>query len=101
MTKPSLEQLQATNDQHMIAGILIEWTKKSSNKELDELANAFKRVFMYINSLELKEYSFETVISNAMNEKNRAIIRARKAEDQLEEIIKKVNKLEKQLKIFT
>ena len=42
-------------------------------------------IFFYVNQLELERRSFDNVIDQAINEKHRAIKRARRVEKQLDE----------------
>tara|TARA_R110001592_G_scaffold204577_1_gene454667 strand:+ start:32199 stop:32507 length:309 start_codon:yes stop_codon:yes gene_type:complete len=100
MLKPSLEQLQALADQNYLVSQIIEWQKKSDSKELIEMGRAFTRCFVYANSLELKEYSYDRIISQFRSAKNNAVLRARKAEEKLDELEAENKDLKEKLKIF-
>ena len=100
MIKPSIESIQSTSDMNTISTILHKWSVKSDNLELAELSGAFVRLFTYTNSLELKEFSFENLISQMREDKNRAILRARRSEKRIEELEAKVKKLTATVKVF-
>jgi len=101
MTAPSIEFLQKGVDQNLICDVLGKWLEaKPDNKELGAMYNAFLRMLVYTNNLELRDYSFNRLVSEAREDRNRAVLRARKAEDALEIAEAKVKELEAKLKIF-
>ena len=101
MTAPSIEFLQKGVDQNLICDVLGKWLEaKPDNKELGAMYNAFLRMLVYTNNLELRDYSFNRLVSEAREDRNRAVLRARKAEDALETAEAKVKELEAKLKIF-
>jgi len=100
MTPPTIEFLQKCSDQNVILDILMKWADKSDNKELDLMQAAFMRVFVYTNNLELRDYGFNRLISEARSDRNRAVLRARNVEKALEVAEAKVKDLEAKLKIF-
>ena len=101
MTNPSIEFLQKGADQNLICDVLIKWLEaKPDNKELGAMYSAFLRTLVYTNNLELRDYGFNRLISEAREGRNRAVLRARKAEDALEIADAKVKDLEAKLKIF-
>jgi hypothetical protein len=101
MTSPTIEFLQKTADQTEICDTLIKWLDaRPDNKELLGIYNSFLRMFVYVNNLELRDYGFNRLISEAREGRNRAVLRARKAEEALEIAEAKVKDLEAKLKIF-
>jgi len=100
MTPPTIEFLQKCSDQNVILDTLMKWADKSDNKELDLMQAAFMRVFVYTNNLELRDYGFNRLISEARSDRNRAVLRARNVEKALEVAEAKVKDLEAKLKIF-
>jgi len=93
--------LQKTADQTEICDTLIKWLDaKPDNKDLLGIYNSFLRMFVYINNLELRSYGFNRLVSEARESRNRAVLRARKAEEALEVAEAKVKDLEAKLKIF-
>ena len=101
MTPPSIEFLQKCADTTKITEILGKWLEaKPDNVELLDVYNSFLRTFVYVNNLELRDYSFNRLVSEARESRNRAVLRARKAEEALEIADAKVKDLEDKLKIF-
>jgi len=101
MTPPSIEFLQKCADTTEITEILSKWLdSKPDNKELQRIYDSFLRVFVYTNNLELRDYGFNRLVSEAREGRNRAVLRARKAEEALEIADAKVKDLEAKLKIF-
>ena len=101
MTPPSIEFLQKCADTTKITEILGKWLDaKPDNVELLDVYNSFLRTFVYVNNLELRDYSFNRLVSEARESRNRAVLRARKAEEALEIADAKVKDLEAKLKIF-
>ena len=101
MTAPSIEFLQKGADQNLICDVLGKWLEaKPDNEELGAMYNAFLRMLVYTNNLELRDYSFNRLVSEAREDRNRAVLRARKAEEALEIAEAKVKDLEAKLKIF-
>jgi len=101
MTPPSIEFLQKCADTTEITEILGKWLDaKPDNEELSRIYNSFLRTFVYINNLELRDYSFNRLVSEARESRNRAVLRARKSEEALEIAEAKVKDLEAKLKIF-
>ncbi len=101
MTPPTIEFLQKCADTTEITEILSKWLEsKPDNKELQRIYDSFLRVFVYTNNLELRDYGFNRLVSEAREGRNRAVLRARKAEEALEIAEAKVKDLEAKLKIF-
>ena len=58
------------------------------DKEIKDLEDIAIRIFFYINQLELEQYSFDQLISEARSDKLRAITRARKTDTENEKLQK-------------
>jgi hypothetical protein len=95
-----LKKLQALADQDMIANVLKDWREKSTSEELAAVTQAFCRLFFYINSMELDSYSFKRIESEFRSAKNRAVLRARKAEELNKQMSEQIDDLKKKLSIF-
>lgn len=63
-----------------------KWEKQSDNPELKRLGNCLVRIAFYINSLELEQYSYNRVVSELIADKGRAVMRARKSEEENDKI---------------
>lgn len=89
----NLLELQNNTDMQMLLELIMKWTKKSESKELKAFEDALFRQLRYIQSLEDERFSFDRIISESIADKIRAVERARKADERIEE-------LEKQIKIL-
>lgn len=85
-----LAELQYIADAESALQILKKWQDKSDNKELRLLSESIVRIVFYANKLELESYCYNRLISEARADKNRAIERARRVEEELE-TLKKLN----------
>jgi|TARA_R110000744_G_scaffold16476_1_gene45391 hypothetical protein len=95
-----LSKLQAQGDQNVILTALKKWQEASNNPELAEITLAQIRLFTYINSIELEQYSYNKILGEFRTAKNNAVIRARKAENALETLEAEVISLRNKVKIF-
>lgn len=76
------QQLQYLTSMDTALNIVKKWNDNSDNKELRELINALVDINVYVSSLELERRSFDNIVSELRLSKNRAVLRARKAEDE-------------------
>ena len=75
----NLTQLQYNTDMDLVLNLL------KDNPKYKDLETPLINIFFYVNQLELERRSFDNVIDQAVNEKHRAIKRARRVEEQLDE----------------
>ena len=75
----NLTQLQYNSDIDLVLNLI------KDNPKYKELMQPLINIFFYVNQLELERRSFDNVIDQAINEKHRAIKRARRVEKQLDE----------------
>ena len=73
----NLGQLQYNADMDLVLNLL------KDNPKYKDLKTPLINIFFYVNQLELERRSFDNVIDQAVNEKHRAIKRARRVEEQL------------------
>ena len=72
---------------------IVKWRKaKPDNKDLNTLFFAWQEVGFYVHNLIANERLYEQIISAYRADKNRAVIRARKAEEKIEELQKELEK---------
>ena len=65
---------------------IVKWRKaKPENKELNEMYFAWQDVGFYVHNLITNERLYNKTISEYRDDKERAVIRARKAEQKIEE----------------
>ena len=75
----NLTQLQYNADMDLVLNLI------KDNDKYKDLESPLINIFFYVNQLELERRSFDNVIDQAVNEKHRAIKRARRVEEQLNE----------------
>jgi hypothetical protein len=73
----NLTQLQYNTDMDLVLNLI------KDNDKYKDLETPLINIFFYVNQLELERRSFDNVIDEAVNEKHRAIKRARRVEEQL------------------
>tara|TARA_R110002012_G_scaffold318390_1_gene536784 strand:- start:56 stop:364 length:309 start_codon:yes stop_codon:yes gene_type:complete len=79
-----------------------KWRDKApDNQEVQDLANCLIDVSIYNAGLEMERREFSMLVSELRSDKNRAILRARKAEETIEPLQNRLNKVEQSLKAFT
>ena len=79
-------QLQYMIDSAEILETISNWQKKSDNKELQKISEATLRLVFYINQLELERYSFKRILREERQSVIRAVERARRVEEELENL---------------
>ena len=90
----NLLELQNNADMEMLLSLILKWTKKSESKEIKAFNDALFRQLRYIQMLEDERFSFDRIISESLADKVRAVVRARKADEKIEELEEKIKKLE-------
>ena len=90
----NLLELQNNADMEMLLSLILKWTKKSESKEIKAFNDALFRQLRYIQMLEDERFSFDRIISESLADKVRAVERARKADERIEELEKQIKILE-------
>ena len=90
----NLLELQNNADMEMLLSLILKWTKKSESKEIKAFNDALFRQLRYIQMLEDERFSFDRIISESIADKIRAVERARKADERIEELEKQIKILE-------
>ena len=90
----NLLELQNNTDMQMLLELIMKWTKKSESKELKAFEDALFRQLRYIQALEDERFSFDRIVSESISDKIRAVERARKADERIEELEKQIKILE-------
>lgn len=76
------QQLQYLASMDSALNIVKSWLDaKPENKELQELAKGLMDISIYVSGLELERRSFDTIVTDLRLAKNRAVMRARNAEE--------------------
>ncbi len=95
----NLLELQNNADMEMLLSLIMKWTKTSESKELKAFEEALFRQLRYIQMLEDERFSFDRIISESIADKIRAVERARKADERIEELEKQIKILETKKKL--
>lgn len=93
--------LQYEGDILECMGLLKDWMSKSEAKELTDMLNAILSINTYVRALQSERYFFDKIISETVSDKTRAVERARKDEEKIEELEKEIKKLNKKLELLT
>ena len=89
----TLKDIEYQGNIQFLANIILDAIKKKETDKLNRMAEAISDIAFYVNSLQLDRWGYNKSINDYKNQKNRAIERARKAEE-------KIEKLEVELKKF-
>jgi len=78
------------------AEMVLKWEKlKPDNPEIKEFARSIAVVFFYVNQIQSDRMHYDNAISEYRADKNRAVLRARKSEDEVKKLTEELNKLKK------
>lgn len=80
--------------------ILKDWLSKSDNQSIKDILSCVLRIDTYVKALQNERYFFDKLISENLSDKLRAIERARKSEERIEELEKEVEHLKLKIKIY-
>ena len=83
--KRDLSTLQANADLHAVLELLKSWRDKSDNEDLKEFEKMMINISLYIWQLQNERKTFDNIIDRLRSNKLRAIERARRVEEKLEE----------------
>jgi len=83
--KRDLLTLQANADLHAVLELLKRWRDKSDNQDLKEFEKMIINLSLYIWQLQNERKTFDNIIDRLRSDKLRAIQRARRVEEKLEE----------------
>ena len=80
-------------DCDLVGGVLKKWLgAKPNNVELQEVVKSYMGMVFYTNNLLMERWAYDKIISDAREERNRAILRTRAAEEE-------IKKLQEQIKL--
>lgn len=83
--------LEYSSDVLLVTGMLQKWAKaKPNNKELQEVIKAFMNTCFYTNKISMERYGYEKYCSDARDERNRAVLRARSANEEIQKLQEKL-----------
>lgn len=91
----NLKDIEYYSDYESLANILLGWSKKKENAQLDECMRALTQIAFYVNNLQTDRWAHNKIVSEYRADKLRAIERARKADELAEKLQAENNKLKK------
>ena len=91
----NLKDLEYYSNYEALAGILLAWSKKKKNKELDEAIRCLTEIAFYVNNLQSNRWGYNRAYSEFRSDKLRAVERARKSHDLAEKLLAENTKLKK------
>tara|TARA_R100001163_G_C5054082_1_gene190645 strand:+ start:299 stop:607 length:309 start_codon:yes stop_codon:yes gene_type:complete len=86
----NLKYIQYVTNFNIVSSTLQKWIKLKPNKEVDQMLGALAEIAGYVNNLESNENMRNKIISQYRADKIRAINRAQRAEEKIEELEKEV-----------
>ena len=87
----NLLELEYLANSEILNNRLIDWSKaRPENKELKDCVSASVNIAFYVNRLNMDRQTYNKVISDYRLDKIRAIERARRAEERIEELEKEL-----------
>lgn len=82
----TLQDIKYLNNFNLVSGILLKWAKLKRNDDLDSIITAMNEIAFYHLKLKEERDNMLDIVSEYRADKNRAVMRARKAEEKLKEI---------------
>lgn len=89
----NLKDIQYCGNIELLSGVVLEALKKQETPKLVDMSKAISQIAFYVNNLQEDRKMYNRSLSEYRSDRNRAIERARRAEE-------KIEKLEKELKKF-
>jgi len=81
-----LKDMEYLTDIEMLSTLILDQLKKKETPTLKEMSGAISRIFFYVNNLQMDRKMYDKAISQYREDKNRAVLRSRKAEGRIEEL---------------
>ena len=92
----NLKEIDYYSNFNLVGEYIIKWKKmKEDSKPLNEMYFAWQDIGFYVHNMIIVQRHYDTSISEYRADKNRAIIRARDAEEKLEKLEKEMQKYKK------
>ena len=88
-----LKDMEYLTDIEMLSTLILDQCKKKETPTLTAMSKAIARIFFYVNSLQQDRKMYDKAINQYREDKNRAVLRARKSEEELESVKKELVKI--------
>lgn len=90
-----IEEIQFLNESEVVSKTLLKWHKaKPDNKELQDIIDAYTKVFLHCTNMQTRAREYEKQLSEMRLSRNRAIQSRNKVCDEALELQKKVEELD-------
>ena len=90
-----LKDMEYLTDIEMLSTLILNQLKKKETPTLTEMSGAIARIFFYVNSLQMDRKMYDQAMDQYREDKNRAILRSRKAEERVLELESELKKWKK------
>ena len=90
-----LKDMEYLTDIEMLSTLVLDQCKKKETTTLTEMSSAIARIFFYVNSLQVDRRMYDKAMSQYREDRNRAVLRARRVEIELEQVKKDLEKFKK------
>ena len=89
----NIKEMKYYTDFNLVGEKIIQWrTAKPQNESLKEIYFAWQEIGFYVNNLITEQRAYNQSLSEYRADKIRAVNRARKADERIEELEKEINK---------
>tara|TARA_R110000824_G_scaffold271961_6_gene460475 strand:- start:7078 stop:7383 length:306 start_codon:yes stop_codon:yes gene_type:complete len=88
-----LKDMEYTVDIDMLSTLVLAQCKKNETPTLTEMSKALARIFFYVNSLQQDRRMYDKAMSQYREDKNRAVMRARKSELEIDKLKAEIGRL--------
>jgi len=85
--------MEYLTDIEMLSTLILDQCKKKETPTLTEMSKSIARIFFYVNSLQQDRKMYDKAMSQYRADKNRAVLRSRKAEEEMEGLRKELKLL--------
>lgn len=88
----NLKDLEYYSDLQYLSSTVLDAIKNKPSEQLSKMAETINNIHLYVVDMRLEKTMYNQSMFDSRNEKNRAIARARKAEEKIKELEVKLKK---------
>lgn len=89
----NIKEIKYYTDFNLVGEKIVQWrTAKPQNESLKEIYFAWQDIGFYVNNLITEQRAYNQSLSEYRSDKIRAVNRARKADERIEELQEEINK---------
>ena len=90
-----LKDMEYLADIEMLSTLILDQCKKNETPTLTAMSKAIARIFFYVHSLQQDRKMYDKAMGQYREDKNRAVLRARKSEEKVLELESELKKWKK------